>query len=131
MEATGVIIHKSPYSVKRSVDLLQKFILQHGGTIYNRIDQQLEVYNAGQVLFPLEFLLFGNPKQGGILMKDNPLLALDLPLKIIVWEDNDHNVWIAYNAASYLENRYSITHRPDSALNLDKMIENVFGTCDC
>src|SRR6187455_2910819 len=77
--ATGVIIRPSPFNVKESIDRLATFLENHGVTIYARINQQLELKNAGQHISPLEFILFGNPKGGGALMFENPLVALDLP----------------------------------------------------
>lgn len=125
VNATGVIIRQSQYNVKETMDRLQTFLLQHGATIYSRIDQQAEVNNAGIALLPLEFMLFGNPKGGGPLMAENPLIALDLPLKVIVWEDDQKKVWLAYNEASYIENRYSLSHDQKSPLVLDHLIDVV------
>lgn len=88
MNSHGVITLPSPYPVKETIDLLVAFIQQHGATLYARIDQQKELQNIGQNIRPLEFILFGNPKAGGPIMAENPIAALDLPLKIITWEDD-------------------------------------------
>ena len=125
------MIRKSPYSVKKSVDLLANFLMRQGLTIYKRIDQQQEIKRSGLEMLPLEFILFGNPAAGGHLMKKHPLIALDLPLKVIVWEDTDQQIWLAYNSGSYLEQRYDLQPDPDSPLDLGKMIDAVFGRCDC
>src|ERR1700753_681952 len=110
MNPEGVITRESKYSVKETIDHLQTFLLQHGATIYARIDQQAEVQKAGLTLAPLEYLLFGNPKAGGVLMAENPLVGLDLPLKVIAWEDNQEKVWISYNEGAYIEKRYTLSH---------------------
>jgi uncharacterized protein (DUF302 family) len=123
MEAKGVVIRTSTYSVKETVDRLQVFLQQHGATVYARINQQAEVNNTGQNLSPLEFILFGNPKSGGYLMLENPLVALDLPLKIISWQDGQGTVWVAYNSAEYIEERFSLKHESKSVLVLDGLIE--------
>jgi len=125
MNPKGVKTYASPYPVKETIDRLQAFLQQHGATIYARIDQQAEVSKAGQNLGPLEFILFGNPKAGGPLMTENPLVALDLPLKVIAWGDNKHEVWVAFNDASYLENRYALAHNENSPLNLDPIISKL------
>jgi uncharacterized protein (DUF302 family) len=122
MNPEGVITHESKYSVKETIDRLREFLQQHGATIYARIDQQAEVQKAGLNLSPLEYLLFGNPKAGGALMTENPLVALDLPLKVIAWEDAQKKVWISYNDARYIEDRYSILNRENTPLNLDLVI---------
>src|SRR5689334_22855087 len=94
----GVIVHLSPYTVNDTMNRLASFLQEHGATIYARIDQQAEVRSAGINTLPLEFLLFGNPHAGGPIMAENPLAALDLPLKVIAWEDAQQRVWLAYQA---------------------------------
>jgi uncharacterized protein (DUF302 family) len=122
MDAKGVVISSSPFSVKETIDRLETFLKQHGATIYARIDQQAEVNAVKLNLLPLQFIMFGNPKAGGALMTANPVAALDLPLKIIAWEDEQKKVWIAYNDASYIEERYSLQHNPNSPLNLSGLV---------
>jgi uncharacterized protein (DUF302 family) len=122
MSPKGVIIRPSKYSVKESIDRIQHFLQGQGVTIYARIDQQSEVGNAGLHLAPLEFILFGKPKAGGPLMVANPLAALDLPLKIIAWEDAQQKVWLAYNDAAYLRERYDLPEPISAPLNLDPLV---------
>lgn len=122
MNPKGVVILPSPYSVTETIDRLQEFLKQDGVTIYARINQQTEANNAGQNLLPIEFIMFGNPKAGGPLMAENPIVALDLPLKVIAWEDDQKKVWIAYNEAAYIEERYSLPLAAVSPLNLDNLI---------
>jgi uncharacterized protein (DUF302 family) len=93
MKTAGIIRQLVIYSVKETIDKLQALIEMNGATIYARIDQQAELKKAGIVIHPLEFLLFGNPVAGGRLMLENPVVALDLPLKIIAWEDDKQQVW--------------------------------------
>jgi len=125
MNPEGITIISSPYPVKETIDRLQAFLEQHGATIYARIDQQAEVNKTGQSLAPLQFILFGNPKAGGPIMAENPIAALDLPLKIIAWEDARKKVWIAYNDAAYIEERYSLSNKPGSPLDLSNLIAQV------
>jgi uncharacterized protein (DUF302 family) len=122
MNPKGVIIKSSTYSVKETIDRLQAFLQQHGATIYSRIDQQAELQKAGINISPLEFIMFGNPKAGGPIMIKNPVAALDLPLKVIAWEDDQKNVFVAYNDGLYIEDRYSLLHNANSPLNLDNLI---------
>lgn len=125
MSPKGVNIYASPYPVKETIDRLQNFLQQHGATIYARIDQQDEVKKVGQNIKPLEFILFGNPKAGGLLMAENPLVALDLPLKVIAWEDQDGKVWLTCNAGDYIEERYGLPHSDSSPLNLGPLISKI------
>lgn len=128
MNPKGVVIRESKYPVKETIDRLQNFLLQHGATIYARIDQQAEVQKAGQNLGPLEFILFGNPKAGGVLMAENPMIALDLPLKIIACQDGQKKVWVAYNEGAYIEQRYNLLHKDNTPLNLDPIITRVLSS---
>ncbi len=122
MNPEGVITQPSAYSVKETIDRLQTFLQQHGATIYARIDQQAELQKVGINIPPLEFIMFGSPKAGGPVMVENPVVALDLPLKIIAWEDDQKNVFIGYNDVLYIEGRYSLSHKENSPLNLDNLI---------
>jgi uncharacterized protein (DUF302 family) len=123
MDAAGVIIQASPYSVKETIDRIQAFLQQKGATIYARIDQQAEANNAGYDLLPLEFLLFGNPKAGGAIMRESPLSALDLPLKIIAWQDEQNNTQIAFNDGQYLKERYALSAANIAPMNIAPLID--------
>ncbi|MCF2446667.1 DUF302 domain-containing protein [Dyadobacter sp. CY345] len=122
----GVIIRPTDYSVEDATNRLVILLQNKGATIYARINQQTESYNAGQKILPLEFILFGNPHGGSQIMAENPVAALDLPLKIIVWEDSSHKRWIAYNAGWYFQKRYSLSPQLETLLNLDKLIVDEF-----
>jgi uncharacterized protein (DUF302 family) len=122
MNHNGIITKQSPYSVKETIDRLETFLQQHGATIYARIDQQAELRKAGLDIPSLEFIMFGNPKAGGPIMIENPVAALDLPLKVIAWEDDKKDVFIAYNDGFYIEERYALTHKENSPLNMDNLI---------
>ncbi|HEX4849769.1 MAG TPA: DUF302 domain-containing protein [Puia sp.] len=125
MDPKGVITRPSNYSVKETIDKIQQFLEKQGVTIYARIDQQKEAARAGINLAALEFILFGNPKVGGALMAENPKSALDLPLKIIAWEDNDKKVWVSYNEASYIGDRYTLNPAKTATINIDPLIQKI------
>ena len=125
MNLKGIITRPSPYRVKETIDRLAAFLIEHGVTIYARIDQQSELLKVGQKIAPLEFILFGNPKAGGVLIAQKQIIALDLPLKIIAWEDDQNKVWLAYNEALYIEERYGLPHMENSPLNLESLITKV------
>ena len=125
MDNKGVITVASSYPVKDIIDRLQAFLRQKGVTIYARIDQQAEANNAGYTLRPLEYLLFGNPKAGGAIMAANALSALDLPLKVIAWEDEQQKVWLAYNDPAFIQDRYALPDGIIGPLNLALIITQV------
>jgi uncharacterized protein (DUF302 family) len=121
----GVTIRKSQYTVKETIDRLQAALEQNQVSIYARINQQQELQKVGQAILPLEFFLFGNPKAGGPVMAENPLAALDLPLKVIAWQDDQQAVHIAYNDAAYIKNRYALSANVSAPLALDALIVKI------
>ena len=127
MNPPGVTIRASNFSVKDTIDRLIRFFEQHGVTIYARIDQQAEAEKAGIKIHALEFVLFGNPKVGGPVMRENPIVALDLPLKLIAWEDIEQKVWYAFNNANYLQERYSLSQEMTNSLDISGVISKVQG----
>lgn len=122
MNSTGVIIRPSAYSVKDSIERLEAYVKLHGATIYVKIDQQKEFGKMGLSIPPFEFILFGNPSVGAGIVSQNPTTALDLPLKVIAWEDKHGKVWLGYNDAAYLEERHDLKPDPDSPLDLHFVI---------
>jgi uncharacterized protein (DUF302 family) len=95
-------------SVTQTMDVVEKALTGHGIFIYTRIDQEAEAVKVGLTLKPMKLLIFGNPRGGIPLMNANPLSGLDLPLKILIWEDNDKKVWLSYNSFSYLQKRFDL-----------------------
>src|ERR1700761_1687484 len=100
--ANGVISRKSPYSVKESADKFVALLQAKGITLFARIDQQAEARKGGLDLPHTELLIFGNPLAGTPVMAAYPLAALDLPLKLVVWEEDKEGVWLVYNDPAYL-----------------------------
>jgi uncharacterized protein (DUF302 family) len=123
MSNQGIIIKISPYNVKETIDRLVIFLEKNGATVYSRINQQNEVRHSGREILPLEFILFGNPANGGAIMAANPLTALDLPLKIIAWQDDNQVVRVAFNDPIFIQERYSLPSKLITALNLTPLID--------
>jgi uncharacterized protein (DUF302 family) len=123
--AQGILIRKSKASVRETMDLLARSVEERGATIYVRIDQQAEALKTGINLDPLEYLLFGNPKKGAPLMATNPLIALDLPLKIICWQDNEGTTMVAFNDQEYIARRHGFDTLSDSPLNVAPVVDKI------
>jgi uncharacterized protein (DUF302 family) len=121
----NIIIRQSALPVTQTIDKLERFLRQQGVTIYARIDQQEEAAKSGITLQPLEFLLFGNPQKGGTLMAVEPMAALDLPLKLIAWEDGHKKVYIAYNQADYIGARYGLNKDLTKLIDIDALVQKV------
>ena len=118
----GFVIRQSPFSVFETIGRLESLIRQRDSTLYTRIDQQAELQKAGFHSRPLIFILFGNPEVGGPVILENPLAALDLPLKVIAWEDVQNDVWVAYNSITYIAERYNLSAEFVSKLRLDGLV---------
>ncbi len=118
----GVIVKESSFTVDETIGRLVSFLQSKGLTIYARINQQAELQSAGLQIGPLEFILFGNPRAGGAIMIENPVAALDLPLKIISWQDEQKKVWLAYNEGHYIQDRYRLSAGVSAPLNLDLLV---------
>jgi len=123
MNTQGIIIKTSPYDVKETIDRLVISLEKNGATVYGRINQQNELRHTGREILPMEFILFGNPVNGGAIISSNPVAALDLPLKILVWMGVDEIVKVAFNDPVYIQNRYSLPSELVPALNLAPLIE--------
>jgi uncharacterized protein (DUF302 family) len=80
-------------------------------TIFTRIDHAAGAAKVGKQLRPTVVLVFGNPAIGSLLMQSKQTVAIDLPLKLLVWEDDSGQVWITYNDPDYLVKRHAITDR--------------------
>jgi len=126
--APNIIIRQSNLPVRQTIDKLETLLRQQGVTIYARIDQQTEAAKAGITLHPLEFLLFGNPQKGGALMVSEPMTALDLPLKVIAWEDSHQKVYVAYNQADYIGERYGLSKDLAKLIDIDPLIQKLLST---
>jgi uncharacterized protein (DUF302 family) len=98
------------------------YLQEHGVTVHAQINQQAEARRTGQVLPPLQVVIFGNPKAGVPVMVANPLDALDLPLKVVVWEDEQQQVWMAYYDAGHFSKIYAFHETISARLDLDELI---------
>lgn len=104
----GITTRPSSRSVAETLDRLQTAMQDHHLTIFARIDHSDLAQQAGLAMQPAHVLIFGNPKAGTPLMVASPLLALDLPLKVLVWQSNDGQVWVSSVNPAYLQARYTI-----------------------
>lgn len=105
----GIITLASPYSVKEAIDRLENLLRAKGATIFARIDQQAAAHQVGLEMPATELLLFGNPKAGTALMLAKPLSGLDLPLKVLGWQDKEGKNWLSYNSFAWLQQRFSLS----------------------
>ena len=103
---TGIVHKLSNHSVDSTLDHLKTILLNKGITLFALIDHSGEAAKAGMQMRPTKLLIFGSPKAGTPLMLAAPSIAIDLPLKILVWEDASGKTWVSYNAPAYLQQRH-------------------------
>ena len=113
---SGLIEKESKNSVAETLDKLEKLIEPKGMKVFARINHAKEANLIGLEMRPTEVLIFGDPKTGTSLMNKYPLLAIDLPLKVLCWEDENGQVWLAYNNPLYLQKRFSLDETPFQTL---------------
>jgi len=104
----GIVDVLSAHSVDQTVDKLKDLLQAKGITLFVVVDHSGEAAKVGMKMPPTKLLIFGNPKGGTPLMLAAPSVALDLPLKILVWQDSQGKVWLSYNSAEYLQERHGL-----------------------
>lgn len=108
MPAEGVVEVPSPHTVENTVQRLQSAFAAHGLQMFALVDHSGEAAKVGMKMRPTRLLIFGSPKAGTPVMLAAPSLAIDLPLKALVWEDEERQVWVSYNTPEYLKKRHNI-----------------------
>jgi uncharacterized protein (DUF302 family) len=114
--ADGVNTTISRRSVHDLIDRLVDFVQAKGATVYARIDHAANAASVGLKLRPTELLIFGNPAVGTVLMQEQQEIGLDLPLKVLAWEDENGEVWLTYDDDEWLANRHRLGSRHSAAL---------------
>ena len=104
----GIIDKPSSHSVNQTVEKLKTILQSKGITLFALVDHSGEAEKVGMKMPPTKLLIFGSPKGGTPLMLAAPSIAIDLPLKILVWEDAQGKVWVSYNSADYLKDRHGL-----------------------
>jgi uncharacterized protein (DUF302 family) len=118
----GIVTRQSRHSVDQTVERLEALLRAKGVTLFAVVDHSGEAAKVGLRLLPTKLLIFGNPKAGTPLMLAAPSVAIDLPLKILVWEDAQGKVWLGYNSPAYLQQRHGL---PDSLLANIAVVEGL------
>jgi len=112
----GIIDRPSVHSVDQTVEKLKGILQAKGVTLFALVDHSGEAAKVGMKMPPTKLLIFGSPKAGTPLMQAAPSIAIDLPLKILVWEDAAGKVWVSYNSPEYLKTRHGLP--PDLLANI-------------
>ena len=107
-QANGIVDKLSHHSVEQAVEKLKGILLSKGVMLFAIVDHSGEAEKVGLKMRPTKLLIFGSPKAGTPLMQAAPSVAIDLPLKILVWEDGQGKVWVSFNSPGYLQQRHGI-----------------------
>ena len=110
--ADGLMALKSPYPAKETMNRFEDNAKQRGLTIFARIDHAAGATRIGKALRPTEVLIFGNPQGGTPLMECAQTMGIELPLKALVWEDAQGQVWLGYNDPAWLVSRHGAAECP-------------------
>jgi uncharacterized protein (DUF302 family) len=120
----GLLVVKSAYDVSTTADKFAHALQSKGMTLFARIDHAAGASKVGKHLAATKVLIFGNPKIGTLLMQCERKVAIDLPQKALIWQDDADDVWLAYNNIGYLVQRHHI----QGCANVIKKIEKALAS---
>jgi uncharacterized protein (DUF302 family) len=124
MAADGLTTIRSSFGPKETIDRLESEVKSKGLTVFAHIDHAAGAAQVGLPLRPTDLLIFGNAKGGTPLMQANQEIGIDLPLKILVWQDQMGTTWLSYNDSSWLARRHGLG---DDSEDTVKTLGNVVG----
>ena len=104
----GMVHLRSPYSVPETLKRLESILQAKSITVFALVDHSGEAAKVGLKMHPTQLIIFGSPKAGTPLMVASPTLAIDLPLKALVWQDAEGKTWISYNDPIWIAACYSL-----------------------
>ena len=119
-----LVMLKSPDSVQVTADRLEAALMDKGMALFARINHSAGAETAGLELAPTEQFIFGNPKIGTPLMNCQRTVAIDLPQKMLIWEDDTGQVWVAYNDPSYIRARHGVAGCDEVIIKIAGALEN-------
>ena len=114
----GILQRPSNHSVDETVKRLKGIVQARGLTLFALVDHSGEAEKVGMKMLPSKLLIFGSPKGGTPVMMAAPSIAIDLPLKVLIWEDSQGRVWVSYNSPEYLAKRHAVP---------DDLVKNIAG----
>jgi len=118
MSDNGLITIPSIRSVKDTIDLIESDVKSGGLTIFARVDHAAGAKEVGLPLAPTLLLIFGNAKGGTPLMQANQQVGIDLPLKVLAWEDASGKTWLTYNDPAWIAMRHGLGHGVDQTIKV-------------
>jgi uncharacterized protein (DUF302 family) len=116
---TDLVTLPGAHGVTETVERLKALLDQKGIEVFAHIDHAAGARKVGLSLRPTQLLIFGNPQAGTPLMRDRQTIGLELPLRVLVWEDGEGKVWLTYHRVHELARRHHIAGRDEAVKALD------------
>ena len=110
--ASGIIRFTSPWSFNETVERIEALFHAKKIKLFTKIDQAAEAAAVGLALRPTTLLVFGDPAKGTPLMDAYPNLAIDLPLKVLIWEAAPGEVYVGLTSPEFLQQRHGLPNAP-------------------
>jgi len=123
-----MITKPSPHPVAVTLDRLEAVLTAKGIAIVARWDHAAAAAEVGMALRPMQLLIFGNPRLGTPLMQADPRIGLDLPLRVLAWEDAAGQVWLGYTAPSELTARFPLDHQVEVLEKMSAVLDQLTAT---
>ncbi len=120
---SGLITKKSHRSVSETLNTLEHTLRGKGLTIFAHVSHTKGAKGEGIALRPTELLIFGNPKVGSHFFTSKQTAGIDLPMKALVWQDANGQVWLTYNDPQYIADRHGIKDRPEIVEKMTKALD--------
>jgi uncharacterized protein (DUF302 family)/uncharacterized membrane protein YidH (DUF202 family) len=118
----GIVDVPSNHSVDRTVEKFKGMLNAKGVTLFTLVDHSGEAEKAGMNMRPTKLLIFGSPKAGTPVMLAAPSIAIDLPLKVLIWEDRTGKASVSFNSPAYLQKRHNV---PDEFMQNIALVETL------
>ena len=118
MAVPGLTTIKSSHPPEKTMNRLEAAVKAKGLTVFARIDHAEGASAVGLPLRPTALLIFGNAKGGTPLMQAAQTVGIDLPLKVLVWQDASGKTWLSYNDPAWLAQRHGVSHEVEAVLGV-------------
>jgi uncharacterized protein (DUF302 family) len=120
----GVTTYPCPVSVDEALQRVSSLVDQRGLKLFAVIDHSGAAADAGSAMPNTKVVIFGSPKGGTPLMLAHPLIALDLPMKLLIWESDSGGVFVSFNTADFLAERYGLSPAEKERVAVVEVIAN-------
>ncbi|MEL6223717.1 MAG: DUF302 domain-containing protein [Cyanobacteria bacterium J06627_8] len=118
----GLVVMASPYSVEETADRFEALLIERGVTVFARVDHAAGAAGVDLELRPTEVIIFGNPRVGTPLMQCAQSLAIDLPQKLLIWENEAGDVYLGYNDPQYLASRHGVPGCEEAIARVEQIL---------